>query len=190
MIDKVRSAIAGKNISIAVSGKSGCGNTTLSRLIAQSLELEFINYTFRSLAVERGVTLDQIIAEAGRTDEIDRIIDTRQVEMASEGNCVLASRLAIWLKKDADLSIYLFAEPEVRIRRIAEREGWTYDKAEAHTSMRDREDHLRYLELYGIDNDEYGFADLVLDAGALSPLQELDEVLKVLLEKFGKDSDS
>jgi cytidylate kinase len=186
MIDDVKRAIAGKNISIAVSGKSGCGNTTLSRMLAESLELEFINYTFRSLAVERGVELDDIIAQAARSDEIDRYVDQRQVEMASEGNCVLASRLAIWLKKDADISIYLYADPEVRISRIAKREGWSYEKAEAHTMMRDREDHSRYLELYGIDNDDYRFADLILDSGKLSPAEELDQVLSTLLEKFGK----
>ncbi|HEY9053576.1 MAG TPA: hypothetical protein VIO60_02025, partial [Rectinemataceae bacterium] len=31
---------------IAISGKSGCGNTTVSRLVAKRLERRFINYTF------------------------------------------------------------------------------------------------------------------------------------------------
>ncbi len=183
---KAKEAISGQPISIAVSGKSGCGNTTLSKLIAKTLDLEFINYTFRNLAVERGVTLEDIIEQAGRDDEIDRTIDRRQVEMASRGNCVLASRLAIWLKKDADLSVYLYADEQIRVSRIAAREGWTLETAAEHTAMRDREDHQRYLAIYGIDNDDYGFADLVLDAGTLSPREELIEVLKALIEGVGK----
>ncbi len=31
---------------IALSGKSGCGNTTVSGMIAKHYGLEFINYTF------------------------------------------------------------------------------------------------------------------------------------------------
>jgi len=38
---------------IAVSGKSGCGNTTISRLVSEKLELSFINFTFRSLIAVR-----------------------------------------------------------------------------------------------------------------------------------------
>lgn len=181
----VKNAIAGRNILVAVSGKSGCGNTSLSRMIADALDLKFINYTFRNLAVERNVSLEAIIEEAARNDEIDRTIDRRQVEMAAEGDCVLASRLAIWLKPDADLTVYLHAEPSVRISRIASREGWSIGATEAHTSMRDREDHRRYLELYGIDNDDWHFADLVLDAGKLSLEDELQAVLEAVARKIG-----
>ncbi|MDR0624827.1 MAG: cytidylate kinase, partial [Treponema sp.] len=39
-------------LKIAVSGKSGCGNTTVSKIVADTLGLEFINFTFRSLARE------------------------------------------------------------------------------------------------------------------------------------------
>lgn len=185
MIEVVRARARELGASIAVSGKSGCGNTTLSRLIADSLGLEFINFTFRSLAQERGVTLDDIIRLAAESDEIDRTVDTRQLELADGGRCVLASRLAIWLKKDADLKVYLYADPEVRIERIANREGWDLDEAKEHTSMRDREDHQRYLDIYGIDNDSYDFADIVLDAGALDPFQELDAVVQCLAHKWG-----
>ena len=41
-----------KEIRIAISGKSGCGNTTVSGLLAQKLGIKLINYTFRQLAEE------------------------------------------------------------------------------------------------------------------------------------------
>ena len=39
---------------IAISGKSGCGNTTVTRLVSEALGFEMINFTFRSLAEEIG----------------------------------------------------------------------------------------------------------------------------------------
>ena len=75
-----------------------------------------------------------------------------------EESSVLASRLAIWLKKDALLKIYLYADLQARIERIGKREGWTVQsRPVAHTEKRDIEDHQRYLKTYGIDNDAYHF---------------------------------
>ena len=42
-------------IKIAVSGKSGCGNSTVSRLLADKLGLKLINYTFHNMAEEAGI---------------------------------------------------------------------------------------------------------------------------------------
>ena len=39
---------------IAISGKSGCGNTTVSNLLSKTLNIAMINYTFRSLSEETG----------------------------------------------------------------------------------------------------------------------------------------
>nr|MCR5613759.1 cytidylate kinase [Treponema sp.] len=57
----------GKELRIAISGKSGCGNTTVSTLLSQMLGIKLINYTFRTLAEERGMTLAQVIENA-KTD--------------------------------------------------------------------------------------------------------------------------
>jgi cytidylate kinase len=69
-------------VKIAVSGKSGCGNTTVSRLLASALGLRFINFTFRNLAEERGVDMAEVLALAASDDGWDREVDRRQVEGA------------------------------------------------------------------------------------------------------------
>lgn len=43
----------GKELRIAISGRSGCGNTTVSTLLAQKLGVKLINFTFRQLAAEK-----------------------------------------------------------------------------------------------------------------------------------------
>lgn len=112
----------GKELRIAISGKSGCGNTTVSTLLAHELKIKLINFTFRQLAAEKNLTLAQIIENAKTDDSYDIAVDTRQVELARKESCVLGSRLAIWMLKEADLKVYLAADDDVRAQRILNRE--------------------------------------------------------------------
>jgi cytidylate kinase len=148
---------------IAVSGKSGCGNTTVSRILAERLGVRLINYTFHDMAAERGVSFEKLCLLAESDPQYDRHLDRRQVELAMEGSCVLASRLAIWLLEEADLKVYLYASKEARARRIAGRERIPWEQSFQDLEARDTRDRNRYLKLYGIDIDEYGFVDLVVD---------------------------
>jgi cytidylate kinase len=169
---------------IAISGKSGCGNTTVSRLVSERLGLRFINFTFRNLAAERGISLEEALERAAADDSWDREVDRRQAAIAREGGgCVLGSRLAIWILAEADLKVYLRAAPETRARRIAGREGGSIEAVAAFTAERDRQDRERYLRIYGIDNDDYGFADLAVDTDSLDPRGIADLIIAKLTEK-------
>lgn len=165
---------------IALSGKSGCGNSTVSRLLSERLGLKLINYTFRSMAEERGVTLERILELAAFDPSYDRDVDTRQVELARAGDCVIGSRLAMWLLPEADLRIYLWAGTAVRASRIHAREGGNLAEVLAFTERRDAQDHERYLRLYGIDNDDYSGADLVVNTERFGPEAIVALVTKAL----------
>ena len=168
-----------ENIKIAVSGRSGCGNTTVSKMIADVLGLRFINFTFRTLAQERGVDLKKILELAAKNDDIDKEVDTRQVHLAREdGGCVLGSRLAIWMLKEADFKVYLDASAEIRAQRILNREGGSLEEIAAFTAERDRQDHGRYKRIYNIDTNDYSFADLIIDTGKYDPQQITDLILE------------
>jgi cytidylate kinase len=172
-------------VKIAISGKSGCGNTTVSRLVADSLELRFINFTFRSLAQEKGLTLAEVLALAAKDDFWDREVDRRQVSLAREdGGCVLGSRLAIWMLPEADLKVFLTARAETRARRIKAREGGGLEKIAAFTAERDKQDRERYIRIYKIDNDDYGFADLIIETDRLSPVQITELIIAKINEKL------
>ena len=170
---------------IAVSGKSGCGNTTVCRLLADALELRFINYTFRSLAQEKGLSLKEVLTLAAEDDSWDREVDRRQVELARMGTgCVLGSRLAIWMLPEADLKIFLSARPEIRVKRIQGREGGSFVSIEEFTKERDRQDHERYLRIYNIDNDDYSFADAVIDTDDIGPVKIAEQIIAELNKRF------
>ncbi|MBO4320081.1 MAG: AAA family ATPase [Treponema sp.] len=173
----------GKEIRIAISGKSGCGNTTVSSLLAEKLGVKLINFTFRQLAAEKGITLAEVIENAKTDDSYDITVDTRQVELAREQSCVLGSRLAIWMLKEADIKVYLWADDDVRASRILNREGGDLEKIKAFTRMRDSEDSRRYLKLYGIDNNSYDFVDLIVDTTKYIPEEIVELILQKALEK-------
>jgi cytidylate kinase len=176
-----------KSIKIAISGRSGCGNTTVSKIVAEKLNLHFINFTFRSLAKERNLQLIDILELAAKDDSIDKEVDTRQVQLAHEaGGCVLGSRLAIWMLREADLKVYLDASPQTRAERIVNREGGGFEEVAAFTADRDKQDHGRYLRIYGIDTDDYSFADLILDTDNITPENITDiivDIAKKIIDK-------
>jgi len=168
---------------IAISGKSGCGNTTVSNLVKEELQkdwpgIELINYTFHSMADEMEIDFSELCALAEHDDRYDRMVDTRQVEMARGGSCVLASRLAVWLLEEANLKVFLTAPVEVRARRIANREGKSFDTALRETLERDKRDRKRYMRLYNIDNNDFSFVDLVIDTENYNQKEVADIILK------------
>lgn len=167
---------------VAISGKSGCGNSTVTRLVAELLGFKVINYTFRNLAQDRGLSLERILELARSDDSWDRELDALQVRLAREGDCVIGSRLAMWLLPDAILRVYLWASPEVRAARIHTREGGSLDEVIAFTRRRDEEDHTRYRRIYGIDNDDWSAADLTLNTERFRPEDEA----AIIAEAFAK----
>ncbi|UTC74216.1 AAA family ATPase [Treponema sp. OMZ 792] len=170
----------GRELRIAISGPSGCGNTTVSTLTAKTLNLPCINYTFKNIAKELGLSFDEVLRRAQKDFSFDRTVDQKQIELAEAGSCVLGSRLAIWLLKSADLKVYLRASIDVRSKRIQKREGGDLEKIKADTNLRDLEDTRRYKELYGIDNTKYEKADLIIDTDKLAPEKIVEKILDEL----------
>jgi CMP/dCMP kinase len=163
---------------IAISGKSGCGNSTVTKLLARRLDVQLINYTFRRMAEERGVSFEEMLRLANEDPyfSFDRALDAKQVELARQGDCVIGSRLAMWLLPDATLRVYLAGSLEVRAARIHEREGAESAEKLAFTRERDESDHKRYLQIYGIDNDDLTVADLVINTELWRPEAIVDLV--------------
>jgi CMP/dCMP kinase len=165
---------------ITISGKSGCGNSTVSRLLAEKLNLRLINYTFHDMAREMDMDFKHLCMLSEKDPQYDRYLDNRQVELAGEGQCVLGSRLAIWLLEKADLKVYLKGSIEVRARRIARRENLDEDVSLQENRERDKRDRDRFLRLYGIDIDQYEFAGLIIDTEEIGPELIVEKIISYL----------
>ncbi len=146
------------------------------------------DFTFRQMAEERGVDFWTFCRMAENDYDIDRELDRRQVEMAmKEENCILASRLAVWMLKEADLKVYLTATPETRARRIFNREGGSYEERYQETVRRDNNDTRRYMAIYGIDNSRpEEVADLLIATDDKTPEEIVEIIVENIRKKEGK----
>ena len=173
---------------IAISSKSGCGNTTVSTLLSEKLGYPMVNFTFRQMAQERGVDFWTFCRMAEDDYDIDRELDRRQVEMSMEQkDCILASRLAIWMLKEADLKVYLTATAETRAKRIYTREGGSLEERYKETIRRDENDTNRYKTIYGIDNSKpEECADLIIATDDKTP----DEIVSLIIQEVEKKTHS
>ena len=127
---------------VTLSGPAGGGTSTTAADLAEALGYEHISGgdIFRSVADERGLTPLELNRLAEDDDEIDRALDRRQREIATErDDVVLESRLAGWMAGEhADLRLWLDAPLEVRAERVADREDKPADLAREETEAREQ----------------------------------------------------
>lgn len=174
--------MSNREVRIAISGKSGCGNTTVSKILSEKLGCKMVNYTFRTLADEQGLEFKELCSMAEKDTKWDYLVDEKQVEMAMESSSVLGSRLATWMLKEADLKVFLTASPEIRAERIFRREGGSLEEIITYTEGRDLRDSARYKKLYGIDNSNYGFCDLIINTDNFEP----ENIVNIILAAIDK----
>jgi len=168
MVDKEN-----KTLRIAVSSLSGCGNTTATHNVGETLDLQVVNYTFRDLATDLGLTFEDIQAEAEQSRVFDYLTDLKLIRASLQPKVIVGSRLAAWLV-DADLRVWLQAPLETRAKRIFRREPDRYPSYEAvlyRTLQRDEQNRKRYLQLYGIDINDRSDFDIIINTEKLTAEQ-------------------
>lgn len=183
--DPAVSQLNDTNLFITVSGPPGCGVSTLCDGLSAALDCGYASggEVFREIAEERGLSLTQLIAKAGETDEIDRALDRRLQRIAEKWGAankafILESRLAGWLAGNrADLKIWLDAPEEVRVRRTSDRE-----EMEAEMRVREVIEEDRYETYYDIDLADRSIYDLAINTARWSPDATLDLVLTAIRE--------
>ena len=158
---------------VTVSGPAGSGKTTLAASLADALDVEHVSGgdVFREIASDRGLTPLELNRRAEEDDSIDRDLDRRLRRTARErDNLVLESRLAGWMAGDhADFRVWLDAPLPVRAARVADREDKSVETARQETEARGESEAMRYREYYGIDIEDLGIYDLVVNTARWSP---------------------
>ncbi|WP_075935985.1 (d)CMP kinase [Halosegnis longus] len=174
-----------QNLFITVSGTPGSGVTTLCRGLADALGCGYVSggELFREIAEERGLSLSQLTARAGESEELDRALDRRLRTIAetwgtANKGFILESRLAGWLAGNrADLRIWLDAPEEVRLERTEDR-----DEMAAEMQVREAVDAARYESYYGIDIEDRSIYDLALNSARWGESALLGLVLNAVRE--------
>ncbi len=177
---------ARRKVSIAVSGKPGTGKTTYARFIAARYGLRYVSngMLFRQLAREKGLTFEELHRIAEEDPSIDRLIDQRAIEEARKGGVVVEGHLAAWVLKDvAHVKIVFVAPLEVRARRIAAREGLSYEEALKQVLFRERSNEERARRYYGLDINDLSVADLVVST-LLLDVEGVKRVVAAFLDEY------
>jgi cytidylate kinase len=174
---------------ITVSGPPGSGTTTAAEHVAARLELalEPGGAVFRSMAAERGLSLGAFGRYATDHPEVDVELDGRLAERARQGDVVIESRLAGWIARNEGLlatRAWIDCDPDIRARRVADREGVDVAQARAENDERQHVERARYLALYDLDLADLSIYDLVLDSGALGPVELSDRIVETALKLF------
>ncbi|MDP3742174.1 MAG: cytidylate kinase family protein [Candidatus Micrarchaeota archaeon] len=170
---------------IAISGLSGCGNTTACNNVGKALGLKTINYTLRNAADESGFTLTEVQKLALSNAEIDYALDAKLARLAdSEDKCIVGTRLAGWLI-DSDLSVWLHASLATRAGRIASRETRSLQEVMDETARRDQMNIDRFKNFYGVDTLKHDHFDLVVNTERLT--QQQVAALIVAAAKLAKE---
>lgn len=160
---------------ILLSGLSGTGSTTAAQRIADDLGLRYVygGRIFRSLAEERGISLEELAESLERDPETEREIDRRLVEAAMDDDVLVESRTVGWIfPHDVPACrIWLTCALEERLRRVQAREH--HPRSADNLLRREASDNRRYRALYGIEPDDFSPFDLVIDTTNLS----VDEVV-------------
>lgn len=178
---------------ITIGGLPGSGKSTVKNLLAERLGYEtFSTGEFtRTLAVERGMTLEAFNEEVAKNKDLDLRID-RELERieAEEDNMVVDSHLAfyfvpsaftVFLELDlAEGARRIFEDTDSELRQKSGDTMQTLDEALARTQKRVENHRTRYKKHYGIDPYDSSQYDLVVNTQDRAP----DEVADLVYDAY------
>ena len=171
---------------VTVGGPPGSGKSTAGRLVAGALELEFRSAgdLFRAEARRRGMDLAAFGRYAADHPEVDRELDRSMQALAVPGR-LLDGRIQGPLCRRAGVPVYdvvVTAREEVRVRRVADRDGQPVELARRLVREREASERDRYRRFYGIDLDHEP-AGLVVDSSDRPPAAVAGAVLAFVRER-------
>ena len=180
---------------ITITGTLGSGKSSTADRVAAKLGFgRFSSGDFmRKLAVEMGISLNDLSVRAQKEPEIDIKIDDEVKKAGSMEKIVIDSRLAFhWIPES--FKVYLDLPPEIAKERILNNlkenalrkqseDSSTPEEIQAKIDARLVSEKKRYKDLYGIENhtDKNNF-DLVVDTNK----NNLEQVVGLVVSEYKK----
>lgn len=171
---------------ITISGLHGTGKSTYAKMLSNEFGIRHVSSgeLFRKIAEEKGTSVERLTKMAEKDKKIDCLIDERTKKEAEKGSVVIDGLLAGWFAKPyADIKIYLKSPDEDRTRRIAKRDGISYQEAKMETLFREKAERKRFKKFYGINLDDTSIYDYVINT-SLMTLESNLRCLKMFVQEY------
>ncbi len=176
---------------VTISGTPGSGKTTIARMLAKKLGLKHYSAgnIRRKMAIERGLTINELNKLGEKEDFTDREVDEYQQKLGKEDNIMVDGRLSFHFIPDS-VKIFLKTDIEEGAKRILghkrKEEGYS-DVEDVENALRERmeSDKKRYKKYYNINCYDEGHYDYVLDTTDLTIREVLQKLLKFIKQFRG-----
>ncbi len=156
---------------ITISGLHGTGKSTYAKALSKEFGLRHVSagQLFRKIAKDKGIPVKDLTLIAEKSNEVDLLIDERTKKEAKKGSTIIDGALAGWMAKSyTSIKIYLKSPDEVRIKRIAKRDGITYEEANKITLFREKAERKRFKKLYDVNLNDISIYDLIINTSLMS----------------------
>jgi cytidylate kinase len=180
---------------ISLSGQLGSGKSTLCKHLKEQRGFEIFSTggIHRKLAKERNLSALEFNELSAGDRSIDRLIDEEMKRYARENktrDVVFDSRLA-WHFVGQSFKVFLLVSPKIAAERvffgrILEEENYSSKDEALRGLIKRREvETERFKEFYGVDCDDYGNYDLIIDTSYLST-EKISDIIFDAYEYFIK----
>jgi cytidylate kinase len=173
---------------ITIGGLAGTGTTTATKNLSKFLDIPYISTgdVFRQMAVDNNMDILEFSEFAEGNDDIDKELDKRQAQIASESKeLIVEGRLSAYFV-DADYRIWLTAPEDVRAERISYREGKSVDTVKYEMKERTDSEKKRYQEIHNINISNLDIYDLVINTGTFDTETTAKIIIKCINEKINR----
>ena len=174
---------------ICIGGMAGSGKSTLARKLSGKYKLEYLSGgdALKALALERGYSSLEagwwessegmrFLEERKKDERFDETVDKKLLQMARKGNVILDSWSMPWLL-EGGFKVWLDASAEKRARRVAERDGISFENALKALKQKERQTKAIYKKIYGFDlGEDFAPFNFILDTDNL----ESEEVFRIV----------
>lgn len=182
---------------ISISGVPGSGKTSVAKIIAERLGMNFYSMgNMRGkMALDRGMTINELNALGEKEAFTDAEVDEYQKKLGqTEDNFVIEGRLS-WRFIPHSYKVFLGCDESEAARRIFaakqasttertdEVPAATVEQVRSALAARMASDDVRYKKYYGADYRDRSHYDLVVDTMETSNPEETAEII---LKELGR----
>lgn len=173
---------------ICISGDLYSGKSTVGEMLGKKLGYSYFSggRIFRSIADSMGIDVNELNIVCDTNPDIDRLIDSRLVEIGKTENKIIVDSRMAWhfIKEGYKVRLVIDINEAARRalldeRRTTERYS-SFDEALNGIKKRMTAEAERYRSKYGADILNPGNYDIVIDTTSRTP----EEVTSILLEGY------